>query len=331
MSAGEFDLIENYFAPLASKGPPAFGLQDDAAVMHPPSGQDMVFTKDALVAGVHFLESDPPELVAKKALRVNLSDLASMGAQALGYLLAIALPKDFDADHRESWVRQFTSGLAEDQKEYGISLFGGDTVSTPGPLTISLTAIGTVDKGRALHRFGANDGDHIFVSGSLGDAALGLSILQGVLQEENPEVRRYLTGRYHLPRPRMALGERLLGLASAAMDISDGLMADLGHLCEASGVGARIFDFNLPVSGAAGKVLERLPAYKNRVWSGGDDYELLFTVPEKNVATIAQLSEDMGLALTEIGQITEDRHIRLLDENWHSVEGAGETSGYRHF
>ncbi|MFC7050376.1 thiamine-phosphate kinase [Emcibacter nanhaiensis] len=331
MSAGEFDLIENYFAPLASKGPPAFGLQDDAAVFHPPTGQDMVFTKDALVAGVHFLESDPPELVAKKALRVNLSDLASMGAQPLGYLLAIALPKSFDADHRESWVRQFTSGLGEDQKEYGLSLFGGDTVSTPGPLTISLTAIGAVDKGRALHRFGAHDGDHVFVSGSLGDAALGLAILQGVLQEENPDVRRFLTERYHLPRPRLALGQKLRCIASAAMDISDGLMADLAHLCDASGVGAQIFDFNLPVSGAAGKVLERLPNYKSRVWSGGDDYELLFTVPAKNVATIARLSEELGLALTEIGQITADRHIRLLDENWHSVEGAGEKSGYRHF
>ncbi|WP_417317651.1 thiamine-phosphate kinase [Emcibacter sp.] len=331
MSVGEFDLIEKYFAPLASKGPPAFGLQDDAAVLHPPSGQDLVFTKDALVATVHFLESDSPEQVAKKALRVNLSDLASMGAEPVGYLLALALPAHFDAEHRESWVRNFARGLEEDQKEFSISLFGGDTVSTPGPLTVSLTAIGAVEKGRALHRFGAKADDHIFVSGSLGDAALGLAILQGTLQEENAAVRSFLSDRYHLPRPRLKLGRALIGLASAAIDISDGLMADLAHLCEASGVGAQVFDFNLPVSGAAGKVLERLPAYKNRIWSGGDDYELLFTVPAKHVGAVNRLSEEGGLALTEIGQINEDRHIRLLDQNWHAVAGAGEKTGFRHF
>ncbi|WP_321392022.1 thiamine-phosphate kinase [Emcibacter sp.] len=331
MSAGEFDLIENYFAPLASKGPPAFGLQDDAAVFHPPTGQDLVFTKDALVASVHFLENDAPELVARKALRVNLSDLASMGAEPVGYLLALALPRHFDAEHREEWVSRFASGLAEDQKQYSLSLFGGDTVSTPGPLTITLTAIGSVEKGRALHRFGAKVGDHIFVSGSLGDAALGLAILQGVLQEENLDVRKFLVERYHLPRPRLALGRRLTGLATAAMDISDGLMADLGHLCDASGVGAHIFDFNLPVSGAAGKVLERLPGYKNRIWGGGDDYELLFTVPEQHLAVVDALSVELGLALTEIGQIVEDRHVRLLDEKWHAVAGADDKTGYRHF
>ena len=225
----EFALIARHFRPLAGDG--ALDLGDDAALLTPPAGQQLVLAADALVEGVHFLPDDPPGMIARKLLRVNLSDLAAMGAAPLGYLMTTA----FTRGTPDSWIADFVSGLAEDQQRYGIAVLGGDTVATPGPACFSLTIIGTVPPGQALHRRGARIGDEVWVSGSIGDGALGLRVLQGKLAAD---AEGHLARRYRLPEPRLALGQALRGVARAAMDVSDGLVQDLGHLCRAAGCGA---------------------------------------------------------------------------------------------
>ena len=223
----EFALIAEYLAPLAALRPGAFGLADDAALVPAPPGRDLVASADALVAGVHFRERDPPDTVAARALRCSLSDLAAMGAEPYGYLLTLALPHGVDAE----WMAAFASRLARDQAEFSIALLGGDTVATPGPLTVSLTVLGFAEPERLLRRSGARAGDAVCVSGVIGDAALALAI---------PDAAEALRARYRAPEPRLALGRALAGNASAAIDVSDGLVADLGHVCVASGVGARL-------------------------------------------------------------------------------------------
>jgi thiamine-monophosphate kinase len=217
---GEFALIRKYFAPLAAGFSGALDLEDDAATYAVPSGHELVLTADALVEGRHYLASDPADLIARKMLRVNLSDLAAKGAKPVGYLMTTALGPDVDED----WIARFVAGLAADQQEYGISLMGGDTVATPGPTTLSVTALGIVPVGRALRRRGAKPGDRLFVSGTIGDGILGLKVLRAELLDLGPGQREALADRYHLPRPRLALGAALLvgGKVTAAMDVSDG-------------------------------------------------------------------------------------------------------------
>src|SRR5258705_3696454 len=198
---GEFALIAELFAPLAAKNEGAFGLKDDAATLHLPPGEELVVTVDALVEGVHFLRDDPAGLIAKKALRVNLSDLAAKGARARNYLLALSLPDWID----DSWLRRFAAGLEEDQTNYSVSLLGGDTTSTPGPLTLSITALGSIAAGRMLRRAGAKPGDLVFVSGTIGDAGAGLEMLQGKASTLSPAARQKLIQRYRVPEPRLAL------------------------------------------------------------------------------------------------------------------------------
>ncbi|HTU56599.1 MAG TPA: thiamine-phosphate kinase [Acetobacteraceae bacterium] len=283
----EFALIARYFRPLA--GPEGLGLADDVALLAPPAGKELVLTVDALVAGVHFLPSDPPDLVARKLLRVNLSDLAAKAAIPLGYLLTIAAP----ADTTDDWFFSFAAGLAEDQREFGIALLGGDSAATPGPLTLSLTAIGTVDAGRAVLRRGAATGHGIWVTGTIGDGALGLAALQGRLADPSG----FLAQRYHLPEPR--LGLRLAGIAAASMDISDGLVQDLGHLCRAAGAAAEIETALVPLSGparAAG------PSWLETCLTGGDDYELLLAVPPSSEAALLAEVKRATLAITRIGR-----------------------------
>ncbi len=305
----EFSLIRTYFAPLAKGFPGSLNLTDDAGLLDIPPGKQLVVTKDAISAGVHFLGSESPDLIARKLLRTNLSDLAAMGAEPLAYVLALMLPKDTD----EAWFAAFATGLREDQERYGIHLAGGDTTVTHGTLSLSLTAFGTVDKGRALTRAGAKPGDFIYVSGTLGDSALGLASLQGKIPADV-----FLQQRYLLPEPRLALGLQLHGIASACMDISDGLVQDMGHICAASGVMAEIVCAQLPVSGAA-KSMEQVMNY---ALTGGDDYELLFTVP-------ADKAGDVPQNCSRIGVIKEGKGVRVLDGDGEPM--VIERKGYRHF
>lgn len=323
----EFDLIARYFAPLAAGRPGAEGLADDAAFLDIDPAMELVVTADAVVAGVHFLEQDPPALIARKALRVNLSDLAAKGATPLAYFMTAAFPRGID----EPWIAAFCSGLAADQEEFGIVLMGGDTTSTPGPLTLSITALGQVPRGRALKRGAAKEGDAVLVSGTLGDAALGLLALREGLATPAPDEHRQLIDRYHLPRPRCALGPMLAEsrLVHAAIDVSDGLVADLGHICETSGLGAEIETAQVPLSAAVAAVLEGRPDLMTRVLTGGDDYEILFTAPPDTLEAIATIARRLDLPLTAIGRTTAGKGVRVIGAD--GVEIALDAGGFRHF
>lgn len=313
----EFARIARFFAPLAGSG--ALGLTDDVALIDGPSGTQYVLKTDAVVAGIHFFPSDPPGTVAQKLLRMNLSDLAGKGAEPVGYLLTTALTTAND----ETWLKQFSAGLAADQREFGISLLGGDSVRTRGATTLSVAAVGRVRKGTALLRSGARVGDALYMSGTLGDAALGLA-----LQKRRPfglsaRHRRYLIDRYRLPQPRLALGRKLVGLASAAMDISDGLVADLGHLCDASRVAAIVETARLPLSAAARAALQRDPALIRTILTGGDDYEILFT------ASPSAKKKLVRMPVTEIGRIEPGRGVKVLNSLGKPMTLG--RAGYRHF
>jgi thiamine-monophosphate kinase len=298
--SGEDALIARYFRPLATDAG-AFSLDDDAAVLK-AHGEDVVVTTDAIVEGVHFLPDDPPDTVARKALRVNLSDLAAKGAAPAGFVLTLALRKVDDA-----WLSAFASGLGEDAKAFACPLLGGDTVSTPGPLTVSITAFGRVPEGRIIHRSGAKPGDRVMVTGTIGDAVLGLDILKGgpvaAALAGDPAAKELLVGRYRVPQPRNALAKAVRDHASAAMDVSDGLAGDLAKLCAASGVSAIIDTQLIPASAAAAALLARGGVKVETLISGGDDYEILCTVSEARCEAFAQEARKLGVALTAIGVI----------------------------
>src|ERR1700680_1819327 len=243
---GEFELIAKLFAPLAAKAEGAFGLMDDAAILRHSPGEELVVTVDALVESVHFRRDDPADLIAAKTLRVNLSDLAAKGASPLGYLMALSLPGWVD----DAWLERFAAGLSQDQNRYGVNLLGGDTTSTPGPLMVSISAFGSIGVGKMIRRAGAKSGDRVFVSGTIGDAGAGLSILSGSESAPSEEDKATLVARYRLPEPRLSLGRRLIGLASAALDVSDGLLADLNHIAEISGVRILVDASRIPLSSA---------------------------------------------------------------------------------
>ncbi len=267
----EFARIAQYFRPLA--GPGALDLLDDAAVLAPPAGRELVVAADAMVGGVHFLPDDPPDLVARKLLRTNLSDLAAMGADPLGYLLTVSVP----AATPEAWFAAFAEGLAQDQREFGITLLGGDSTSTPGPVSLSLTILGTVAPGAAVRRAGARAGDLLCVTGTIGDGALGLLAARGELADPDG----FLRDRYRLPRPRLGIARP--GLVHAALDVSDGLVQDVGHLCRAAGLAAEIEAAAVPRSPAARAAGD---AYMPRILAGGDDYELAMAVPPDALAAL---------------------------------------------
>jgi thiamine-monophosphate kinase len=316
---GEFELIDRLLKPLAAGYPGALGLEDDAALVRVPAGQDLVIAKDAIVEGVHFLPDDPPETVASKLLRTNLSDLAAMGAVPLGYLTVLARPRNLP----EGWLKRFAAGLAADQERFGCHLLGGDTVSTPGPLTLTLTILGTAPQSQALRRSGAKPGDQVWVSGTLGDAALGLRVLKGLALPEDEALQ--LVDRYRTPQPRLALGRALLGLATAAMDVSDGLLADLRHIAKASGVAAVVEADALPLSEAGRGV----PGALEAALTGGDDYELLFTAPPDAEERLAALSRELALRLTRIGRIEPGTGVRALDAAGRELRL--DQAGWRHF
>jgi thiamine-monophosphate kinase len=320
---GEFGRIRRFFAPLA--GPGGLDLRDDAALLACGTGRQLVVTVDAMVAGVHYLPDDPPELVARKLLRVNLSDLAAMGARPCHYLLTTALPAALGDD----WVARFAAGLGEDQRRYGIDLLGGDSVATEGPAVLSLTAIGEVAAGAEIRRSGACPGDQIWVSGTIGDAFLGLAALRGGYPTLADDHRAALIGRFQLPEPRTELGPRLAGIAHAMCDVSDGLVADLGHICEASQVGATVALTQLPFSPAAQQLVATAPELPVRLATAGDDYELLFTAPPEASDRILALSAELQLPITAIGTIERGAEVRLVDADGKTVPVAA--GGYRHF
>ena len=319
----EFERIRRFFAPLA--GPGGLDLLDDAALVDCRAGQRLVVTADAIVEGVHYLPVDPPELVARKLLRVNLSDLAAMGARPLHYLLTTALP----AVHGADWVAAFARGLAEDQRRFQVSLLGGDSVATPGPAALSLTAIGEVTAGMEIRRSGALVDDLVWVSGTIGDAYLGLAVLRGAYSQLAPEHRAGLIGRFRIPEPRVELGPRLAGLAHAMIDVSDGLLADLGHICETSNVAARVEVETLPLSPAAKEVVDQQVDLRVSLAAGGDDYELLFTAPASATKAIEELSSILGLPITMIGLIERGKGVRLVDSDGRAIPV--DHAGYHHF
>ena len=313
MSGGEFGRIARYFAPLANEA--ALGLTDDAALWTPPVGKTLVLTVDQMVEGVHFLPDDPSDCVARKLLRRNLSDLAAMGAEPVGYLLTTALR----ADTPEAWLAGFAEGLRLDQERYRIALFGGDSTSTPGPLMTSVTMIGQVTRGDALRRSGARAGDAVFVTGTVGDAVLGLEAARGKLEDASG----YFRERRLLPEPRVGL--RLASLVHAAIDISDGLIQDLGHVCRNSGVGAVIEAGLVPASGAARTAGD---TWLETRLTGGDDYELLLAAPPDAEAALRDACG--AVPVTRIGYfVGESPTVMVLDRGGQAMTFA--RTGWTHF
>jgi thiamine-monophosphate kinase len=312
--SAEDRLIARYFRPIAT-APGAFGLVDDAAALTPPPGCDLVLTTDGVIAGVHFFPDDPPEMVSRKVLRMNLSDLAAKGAKPLGFLLSVALP----AGNDEAWLSAFAAGLAEDAAHYGCPLHGGDTDHTPGPISVSIFAFGAVPQGKMVHRSTARPGDSLVVTGTIGDAAIGLQ-----LRRDRTLARRWglsttaaaeLEARYLLPQPRNALADAILQYASAAIDVSDGLAGDLAKLCRASSVAADIDVAAVPFSEAVRAAIAAEPAMLETALTGGDDYEIVLAFAPEKLAAFRAAAEAAGVATTEIGRAQTGEGVRFLRDN----------------
>ncbi|CAN5191452.1 thiamine-phosphate kinase [soil metagenome] len=325
MASGEDDLIARYFRPLATD-PGAFGLIDDAALLK-QCGEDLVVTTDAIVEGVHFLPSDPPDTLARKALRVNLSDLAAKGATPAGFVLTLAL-----REARDEWLAPFAHALGEDAVMFGCSVLGGDTVSTPGPLMISITAFGRAPPGRMVRRDGAKAGDRIVVTGTIGDAALGLRILKGQIAGAGLDApsREFLIQRFRVPQPRNALAVAIRDHASAAMDVSDGLAGDLAKLGVASRVSAAVEIAAIPLSDPARALLAKGQTDIETLVAGGDDYEVVCTVPEKRWESFIAAARQAGIHVSSIGRIEAGQVAhRFLDAT--GVPLALQRLSYSHF
>lgn len=322
---GEAELIAHYFAPLASDKA-AFGLSDDTAFLSPPAGHDLVITKDLLVADIHFFADDPAKKIAQKALRVNLSDLAAKGAKPYGYLLGLGLPNDWSED----WLADFVSGLETDQKDYDFALFGGDTVKSPERLSLSITAVGLVPTGSRIVRPKATLGDSLYMSGTLGDAALGLLARLGKLPEGmSSDHVDFLQDRYLLPQPRTQLAELLQKHVHAAMDISDGLLGDAAKMARAAGVRAHICVDDVPLSDAAKASLEKDEKLISTILSGGDDYELLMAVSEENEQAFLKDMSQQPVPVTKIGRLEQGEGLELSSDKWNL---SGDTSlSFEHF
>jgi thiamine-monophosphate kinase len=312
-TSAEDRLIARHLKPIATH-PGALGLSDDAAFIKPPPGCDLVLKTDAIIGGVHFFPDDAAHTVASKALRVNLSDLAAKGARPLGFLLSLALPKETGDD----WLADFANGLRGDAVLFGCPLFGGDTDRTPGPAMISIAMFGSVPEGTMVRRAGAKLGDLVFVSGSIGDAALGLLLRRGdATWQLEPAQRQHLISRYLLPQPRNALAEAVRTHASASMDVSDGLVGDLAKLCRVSQVAADIDAARVPHSEAAQAVIAADPTKESELretaLTGGDDFEILCTVPPDRAESFRAAAKDANVPVTEIGVITAGEGVRFRD------------------
>jgi thiamine-monophosphate kinase len=309
------EAIVRVLAPLAQGFAGAFGLQDDCALITPAPGTELVLKVDPVAEGVHFLADDAPEDIAWKALAVNVSDLAAKAARPLAYLMALSFPAAPNVD----WLARFAAGLAEAQSRFGCHLIGGDTDRRPGPLTVTMTVIGEVERGRMVRRGTARVDDAVLVSGTLGDAALGLSLRKdpalaaawGLSPAEAERLRR----RYARPEPRLALAGALRDHASAALDISDGLAKDLARLCTASGCAARVRFADLPLSPAAAKALAADPTLIQRIVAGGDDYEILATVPAAQAPAFQAAAAAAGVPATQVGATLAGTDVVIEDPN----------------
>ncbi len=325
----EDELVGTFLAPLAAGFPGALGLRDDCAVLAPTPGCELVLKTDPVVAGVHFFADDDAADIAWKALAVNLSDLAAKGATPRIYLMSLSLP---EAPER-TWMARFAEGLGAAQRAFGIHLAGGDTDRTPGHFSIAITVIGEVPMGGMVRRAAAQVGDVLYVSGTLGDAALGLALkLDGALAARlglSADEAAYALGRYLRPRPRIALAEALRTHARAAMDLSDGLMKDLGRMCRASGVGAQAVATELPLSAAMRRALAAEPARIRDVIAAGDDYEILAAIPPTACSAFEAAARLSGVAVTRIGEITSAPEVHVLDARGEPL--APERSGWDHF
>lgn len=341
----EFSLIHRYFASLAAQEG-AFSLRDDAACLPPSSSFEeggevqWVITQDALAAGVHFFESDPADLIAQKALRSNLSDLAAKGATPLFYFLTLMLPQNWSP----TWMTAFARGLRLDQERFGVTLMGGDTIRVPTTLCLSLTALGTVPKGKMLRRATAQPGDGIYVSGSIGDAALGLQLRSletstspssteaaALFSFLKPEERQFLKERFLLPQPRCALIPTLRTYACAALDISDGLLADLLHLCTESKLGAVLSCDQIPLSEAGEACVARQPALFKNCVTGGDDYEILFCVRSEKRKSFELAVREENLPVTRIGVCVAEFQGLQLEGQRATLLRDLDSMGYQHF
>jgi len=309
--SAEARLIARHFRPLA-KHPGALALADDAAILTPPPGCDLVLTTDGVIAGVHFFPDDPPDTIGRKALRMNLSDLAGKGAKPLGFLLSAALP----AGVEEQWLADFAAGIGADAERYQCPLLGGDTDRTPGPTSISIAAFGAVAQGKMVRRSTAKVGDRIIVTGTIGDAALGVLLRRDAQLADRwrltETMRDHLRQRYLLPQPRSVLAEAVLQHASAAMDVSDGLAGDLAKLCRASGIAAEVDVARVPLSEAACAALDADPALIETALTGGDDYEILLTLPAERLASFRSAAEAAGVAASEIGDVVAGEGARFM-------------------
>jgi len=312
----EQGLIARYFRPLATASG-AFSLLDDAASFAPPAGMDLVLTKDGIAEGIHYLPGEDASVVARKALRVNLSDLAAKGATPIGYLVLLGLADDWTED----WVAAFADGLRADQDAFGATLYGGDTIRS-GRTIVTITAFGSVAAEGIVRRAGARAGDLVYVSGTIGDGALGLLAAQ-----DDPRLsgladlhRGFLADRYHLPRPRVALAASVARFATAALDVSDGLAGDLDKLCAVSGVTARVETAGVPLSEAARAAVDADPDLMPLCLTGGDDYEILCTVSPSNAREFEASATEAGVPVTKIGQVSENGAQALfVDSNGQTV------------
>ena len=323
---GEFGRIRTHLRPLAAGFPGALGLEDDAAVLTVPVGRELVVTTDAMVEGIHFFADDSPAVIATRLLRVNLSDLAAKGADPLGYCLVMNLPERCDDD----WFAAFAKALAEDQARFCVHLIGGDSTATSGPLVVSMTLMGTVPTGKMIRRGGAGQGDRVLVTGTIGDAALGLALRQGWLDPVDSYEGSMLIERLRRPEPRLSLAHDLRRLATAAVDVSDGLVADAGHIALASGLALEIKVAQVPLSVVARRLVAARPSLLALVLTGGDDYEIVITVPPDNVAPMIEAAARLNVAVTEIGEVVsgEPGEVLALDASGRPLPLA--RRGYTH-
>lgn len=309
----EFDFIATHLAPLA--GPGGLGLKDDAALLKPSLGKDLVLTKDTMVEGVHFPVGHYGGDTAEKLLRVNLSDLAAKGAHPIGYMLSIAWPKGIE----KSYFQGFASGLRDVQDAYDFKLLGGDTTSIDGPMVVTATLIGEVPTGSMVRRSGANIGDDIWVTGTIGDAYLGLQSVLGEALDPKPDADGlwHFEEAYYRPEPRLLFRKALRQYASACADISDGLVADAGHVAMTSGVGFTTDADKIPLSSPAGAWLsgqeDEDAAFKTLI-TAGDDYELVFTARSENAPHIRQAAKAIGLRISRVGSVAKGEGVSVLSD-----------------